>query len=396
MITEQSLADSQQKKSVKESAGDSPTRPLYLSRLSLQFFRNYTHTTLELNEKPVMITGHNGAGKTNILEAVSFLTAGKGLRKASLETIDQQNTSHNGWSVHGILQKNNREYRIGTGRDTATNKRKIHLDGDEIKQSELADITTIIWLTPQMDGIFLSSNSERRRFLDRMVYHFDPEHAKRINRYEHYIRERMQCLHQQADNHWIQIIEQHIAELSIAIAVARNETIARIQLSLEKATTIFPKATLIMEGEIEQALLKQAIKALDLEEHIMQQLLLNRSSDRLRNRTQYGVHKSTLRTLYNAKNMHAEYCSTGEQKALLLSIILAEVRAHCLFRHTVPIVLLDEVIAHLDEDFRQALFEEILQLQSQCWMTGTDANIFSSVASKVQSLHVEHSGITAS
>ncbi|MCH2036978.1 MAG: DNA replication/repair protein RecF [Rickettsiales bacterium] len=356
----------------------------YVSSLTLSNFRNYHYVNLTMTPDPVVLIGHNGAGKTNILEAVSLLTCGRGIRKAPLESLNATHTPNAIWSLHATLCNGHRHYSIGTAYDPERNKRMVKLDGNPLnKQADLADISTIIWLTPQMDGIFLESNSNKRRFMDRMVFHFDPHHSTRVNKYEHYMRERAKLLQQHADTHWIGIIEQNMAELSIAIAAARNDAITHIQNSINAYNGIFPSPLLKIEGDIEP-LLADHTPALEIEEHICRKLFEYRTKDRLNGRTFFGAHKSTLNVFYEKKQMPAEHCSTGEQKALLLSIILAETKARSAYKNVTPILLLDEVVAHLDVDYRKALCDELLAIKAQCWLTGTDRSLFKALESSAQ------------
>ena len=356
-----------------------------VSRLVLQNFRSYPSLTIETNASPVVLTGANGAGKTNILEAISYLAPGRGMRSAKLSEVD---TAGKGpWVVSANMNIDDDEHHIGTGRaegNSVRGKRVIHLNATQnVPQSELASLCTIMWQTPQMDGLFLAGSSERRRFIDRIVYHFDVLHARRVNVYEHAVRERMQLLQTGADASWLSIVEQRVAAEGVAIAVARNNVVELVASAIEQAPSAFPKAVLEMDCDTER-LLKENSSALDAEEYFIKKLFDNRSYDRRSGRTQFGTHRSDLCVLHDEKQMPAKLCSTGEQKALLLSIVLAEARAKALWRGSVPILLLDEVVAHLDETRRTALFEEIAAMKAQCWMTGTDAMLFDSIRSEAQ------------
>jgi DNA replication and repair protein RecF len=349
-----------------------------IQELTLNNFRNHHCKKIIAGDGDVVITGYNGTGKTNILEAVSFLTAGRGLRKVKLGTINRQDgsVSHE-WAVSALVDTARGEYKIGTGNlnSSDSNKRIIRIDDKTAKnQNELSEILNIIWLTPQMDRTFLDGNTARRKFFDRIVYSFDVEHASRVNKYEYYMRERIKLLTNRGDTIWIATIEQKMSEAAVAIAVARLETLERLQHVIEENDSAFPKAIMSIEGIIESII--NDYSALQLEQIFADALRNNRDKDRNLGRTTEGVHRSILHVIHNEKNIAADLCSTGEQKILLLSIIIAQAKAVSLWHNYSPILLLDEVIAHLDTTKRQALFEEVNALQLQCWMTGTDAEMF--------------------
>ncbi|MCD6035458.1 MAG: recombinase RecF [Rickettsiales bacterium] len=370
---------------------------LSVASLTLTAFRSYPFLELATEPSPVILTGPNGAGKTNVLEALSFLSPGRGLRKAVLTEIDHAlpgNQAAASWGVAATVRTSNGERKIGTGRDPASpqSKRIVRLDGETLKgQDALGSYVTVVWLTPQMDGLFLDAASARRKFLDRLVYHFDPEHAKRVNSYEYAMRERARLLQYGGDRMWLGTLEHTMAEQAIAIAIARRETVFMIQQMIDAATTPFPKADLQIEGEVEWACGEQP--ALQVEEGLKAKLHALRESDRQSGRTGAGTHRSDFVVIHRDKQMLASQCSTGEQKALLLSILLAEVRARSQWRNSVPIMLLDEVVAHLDEARRASLFDEILNLGAQCWMTGTDKSLFDAVSGRAQYLNVQEGNI---
>ncbi|MEM7617506.1 MAG: DNA replication/repair protein RecF [Pseudomonadota bacterium] len=389
-ITQQ-LIDKNSTDSQNNAQYNSDNQPYknYVSNLILSNFRNYKNISLKLSEKSVIILGNNGSGKTNILEAISLLTIGRGVRRAKFDEIENRNNDldninnyqniTNSWAIFADLHYKNNLYQIGTSYDKQQRKRLIKIDGEVInKQVELANIATILWLTPQIEGIFLASSSDKRKFLDRMVFHFDSNHISRINKYEYLMRERSKLLQSgtvlQANN-WLDIIENNMAELSIAIAVSRREIINLIQHEINKIDSIFPKSDLYITGIIDQKILEQEA-ALDIEELIKKNLYNNRQQDLYSKRTNFGIHKSSLQVIYRQKNMPAEQCSTGEQKALLLTIILAEALAISNFSGTAPILLLDEITNHLDNDFRLALFQQLTDINSQYWLTGTEDNLF--------------------
>lgn len=367
-------------------------KTLSIRKLILTHFRSYPCLELELEALPVIITGANGIGKTNILEAVSFLSPGRGLRNARLTDIDHRGQS-NPWAVASVLEAMYGECTVGTGRSPSpanerSAKRIVKIDGNIMRgQAELASLFSVIWLTPQMDPLFLQGSSERRRFLDRLVYHFDPEHARRVAVYEYAMRERAKLLQQgRKDNQWLATLESKMAEAAVAIAVARREASDILQQAILQATTPFPKALIQVEGTVEQWV--GGMTALQIEETLQKKLAETRQLDALTGRTSIGTHRSDFVVTHAEKNMPAALCSTGEQKALLLSIILAEARARAQWRQSVPVLLLDEVVAHLDGHRREALFQEILSLRAQAWITGTDAFLFEGLGTKAQYIDV--------
>jgi len=367
-----------------------------LSKIVLSNFRNYSNLSLDLSPAPVILTGANGSGKTNILEAISFLSPGRGLRSIKLDEADKilpQNQQP--WAVAAWVAYGDDEIKIGTGRDglSAANKRIVKIDGNIIRgQAELAAAFSVMWLTPQMDGLFLAASSDRRKFLDRLVYNFNPEHASLVYSYEYAMRERAKLLQENCDKSWLAVLESKMAEKSVAIAIARVDAINIIQDAIYKAPSVFPKAQIGVAGIVEEIV--GSAPALEIEAFIKQKLCDSRSNDARSGRTNIGTHRSDFLVTHLQKNMPAEFCSTGEQKALLLAIILAEARAKAQWKNNVPVLLLDEVVAHLDSERRAALFDEFLAMGAQVWMTGTDASLFSELTGKAQFLEVSGGVIT--
>lgn len=388
-----------------------------VSRLVLTNFRNYNSMALNLNVSPVVITGENGSGKTNILEAISFLSPGRGLRSIKLDEADRISEGKGGgdkgegikknsyplpltpypWAISAQIKCGSEEIQIGTGRDGASsaNKRIVKIDGDIIRgQAELAQSFSLMWLTPQMDGLFLAASSERRKFLDRLVYNFNPEHASLVYSYEYVMRERARLLQENGDASWISVLEAKMAEKSVAIAIARVDAINIIQDAIYNAPTAFPKAGLRIEGLVES--LMGTAPALEIEEFLKQKMRNSRNDDARAGRTSIGTHRSDFQVTHLQKNMPANLCSTGEQKALLLAIILAEARAKAAWKSSVPVLLLDEVVAHLDVNRRRALFEEFLSMGAQVWMTGTDESLFAELQGRAQFLKVDDGNVELS
>lgn len=380
------------------SRNDDNTTAFAVSKLILTNFRNYSDLVLELDSSPVVITGANGSGKTNILEAISFLSPGRGLRGIKLDDADKRDADEKRWpwAISSRISCGDEEIQIGTGRDisSASNKRIVKIDGNIIKgQAELAHSFSVMWLTPQMDGLFLSPSSDRRKFLDRLVYNFNPEHASLVYSYEYAVRERSRLLQENGDAAWISVLEAKMAEKSVAIAIARVDAVNIIQESIYKAPTVFPKAELSIDGYVESLVVKSP--ALEIEELLKQKIYDARRDDFRTGRTSIGTHRSDFKVTHTLKNMPAEFCSTGEQKALLLSIILAEARAKAMWKNNVPVLLLDEVVAHLDANRRAALFEEFLAMGTQVWMTGTDTSLFADLNNKAQFLQVDDGAISS-
>jgi DNA replication and repair protein RecF len=356
-----------------------------LVRVGLQDFRSYAALQLDVAAEPVVLAGPNGAGKTNLLEALSFLAPGRGMRRAKLGEIDRRGGGAWALSVH--LATADGRVQIGTGRDAASEsgeRRVVRIDGAPAKtQADLARLVSLVWLTPQMDRLFTEGASARRRFLDRLVLGFDPEHANSLAAYERAMRERLHLLRQgPADSSWLAALEETMAAQGIAIAAARREAALRINQACAANAGPFPQARLAMAGEVEAAL--GAMPALAAEDALRLRFTEQRRVDAEAGVTTYGPHRSDLLVEHVGNGMPAPQCSTGEQKALLLAILLAQARLLAAARGTAPLMLLDEVAAHLDAERRAALFAELLDLKSQAWLTGTDAALFSPLRGRAQ------------
>ncbi|PIR32217.1 MAG: DNA replication/repair protein RecF [Alphaproteobacteria bacterium CG11_big_fil_rev_8_21_14_0_20_44_7] len=358
-----------------------------LTKITLTNFRNYGSSRLEFGNLFTIITGHNGAGKTNLLEAISLLSPGRGLRSANLADIKKH--GQNEWSVVGEVGG----YKIATGLEIGRERRTVKIDSEKQSGANmLAEYVSCIWLTPQMDNIFLESNSERRRFFDRIIYNFDPEHASRVAVYENTMRERLKLLKDGInDRRWLAALEQRMAEYGIAIAAARNEVIAYLQNSLDKAKTSFPRPQITMMGVYENMLHESS--ALSCEESFVEKLKNSRDEDARNGRTNHGVHKTDFAVTHTEKNMPANLCSTGEQKALLLSITLGLARLLRERKNRTPILLLDEVVAHLDENRRKELFDELENLKTQSFLTGTENALFTGLLGNSEYVKLENSNV---
>lgn len=357
---------------------ETPAPALSVSRLRLADFRNYAQAALDLDARCVVLTGPNGAGKTNILEAVSMLTPGRGLRRAKVAEMDRVTAGPSGpisggpWSVAATLQTPTGPLDIGTGRDPESDRRIVRLDGAAQRgQTALGDFVSAVWLTPQMDRLFQDSSAERRRFLDRLIYGFDPAHAGRLNAYDKALRQRARLLREEKqDPAWLDALEAQMIERGIAISAARRAMTIRLNRACDRSDGPFPGARLNMNGTVDSWL--GAMSALEAEDRFAATLKESRQRDAEAGGATAGPHRADVTVRHLEKGLPAAQCSTGEQKALVTAIVLAHARLQQAERGAGPILLLDEVTAHLDSERRSALFETVLGLGLQAWITGTD------------------------
>ena len=364
-----------------------------ITSLTLENFRNYRALSLTLPTAPVVLRGKNGAGKTNILEALSLLSPGRGLRNARLREMDALGGGGAPWVVAARVTTSGETSLIGTGRDgdATAEKRIIKINGERIRgHASLSNHVCVQWLTPSMDQVFVEGTAARRKFLDRLVYGFVPEHANRVAAYESAMRERNRLLMDRAlaDPYWLSVLEQQMAEHAVAITLARFEFLDRLRHELVEDIAGFPRAELRLEGALE-TWIESGNAALEAEQKFAERLMTLRNSDASRGRCGEGPHRSQLIVIQRKKSMEARDCSTGEQKALLLSIVLAAARARASWCQVPPILLLDEVIAHLDVDKRAALFDLLLTTRIQAWMTGTDAADFKGLEGFSTSIEID-------
>ncbi|ADZ68442.1 DNA replication/repair protein RecF [Polymorphum gilvum] len=348
-----------------------------IERLTLTDFRNYSLLVLEPSAPLVALVGDNGAGKTNILEAISLLTAGRGLRRAALADIARLD-GPGGWAISALLRTQAGETVIGTGYTPGEAGRRVRIDGTEARSSEaLLDHLRVLWLVPSMDGLFTGPGSERRRFLDRLTLSLDPTHGRRVNDYERALRQRNRLLEEGGSAAYLDSIERQVAELGAAVALARGETVSLLQgcIDAQAATGLpFPRALLAVDGEFEVE--TQGLGASDREDRLRRMLRDGRTRDRAAGRTLCGPHRSDLVVQHAAKGIPAAQSSTGEQKALLVGLILAHADLTAAVAGMTPVLLLDEIAAHLDPGRRAALFSRLEALACQVVMTGTDAGLF--------------------
>jgi len=380
-------------------------------RLTLVNFRNYKYLRLNFEKPFIVFSGENGSGKTNILEAISFLAPGRGLRSAKLSEIKTfdflaalQTTptfiNNNGWAVSAIFERNNEEYNIGTAvesqfRETDYNenreveRRTIQINNQKLaSQNELSCYTSVVWVTPQMDRLFLGGAQNRRAFLDRIVSLFDPDHLKRLSAFDNVYHQWLQILKSgNINNMWLTSLEEQIAGIGTAIAAARLEQTYKLNDFMEKnPDDTFPDAVLELNGTIEKMLDEKP--AIYVEDFYRESLFSQRRSI-LYNDSGTGINKTDLKVVYKKKNVPANFCSTGEQKSLLLSIILSQARCLAAIRGFPPILLLDEIAAHLDDVKRDALLSKISALQTQCFLTTTNLFEFMSIKESAQFFEIK-------
>jgi DNA replication and repair protein RecF len=371
-------------------------------RLGLSSFRCYAEALLETDARPVVLTGPNGAGKTNLLEAISFLAPGRGLRQARLSAVDRRaaDGTSRAWAVAARLARPDGGIELGTGRDPGASgegeRRLVKVGGAFVAgQAALAEWLSVLWLTPQMDRLFLDGSSARRRFLDRLCYGLDAGHASRVGAYDHAVRERARLLRERgtaADPVWLGVLEEQAASLGVAIAATRRDLVARLNRVMAAAAGPFPRAALRAAGAAEDWL--EGEPALAVEDRLRAALAEARAQDAASGTTRWGPHRSDLAVALAATGMPAAECSTGEQKALLLSLVLAQARLLAAECGMTPLLLLDEVVAHLDEERRAGLFEALLGLGAQAWLTGTEAALFAGLAGRAQFFAVRAARIT--
>lgn len=354
---------------------------LFLSELTLSHYRSHRKAALALDGRPVAIYGPNGAGKTNILEAVSILSPGRGLRRASSEDMTRRPEAL-GWKVRAELCSLERLHEIETWSDGGAS-RQTRIDGKAATQLALGRIGRVLWLIPAMDRLWIEGAEGRRRFLDRATLSFQPGHGEAVLTYEKAMRERNRLLKDMVrDAHWYAALERQMAEAGAAIHRNRAEAIARLTQAQEAAETAFPTASLTL------CLPDPACEAPDEAEALQTAFADNRPRDLAAGRTLIGPHRADLAAVFTAKGVAARDCSTGEQKALLISLILANARALAQDFGAPPILLLDEVAAHLDANRRAALYDEITELGAQAFMTGTGPELFAELGKRAQYVEV--------
>lgn len=353
---------------------------LALRRLTLSHFRSHRRSDLTLDARPVVLFGPNGAGKTNLIEAVSLLSPGRGLRRAAAEDLSRR-PEQLGWRIGAELDVAGRLHEIDTRTEPGT-PRQTRIDGKAAPQVALGRLARILWLVPTMDRLWLEGAEGRRRFLDRMTLSFEPGHADAVLIYEKAMRERNRLLRDQIrDARWFGALESRMASSGTDIIRNRAHALARLAAAQTDTATAFPVAHLTLTTPDADATPESA-------PDLAAALAASRAADLRAGRSLLGPHRADLTATYAAKDMPAAQCSTGEQKALLISLILANARALAQDTGAAPILLLDEVAAHLDTTRRTALFDEICALGAQAWMTGTGPELFDALGPRAQHLEV--------
>lgn len=396
--------------------GPAPVNPIESSarsllavrQLRLTDFRNYRQLRLDCGLEPVVLVGGNGAGKTNLLEALSFLAPGRGLRRARLDEVGHRvrgeapaaGMGTTNWAVAATLDTPDGRLAIGTGLEPGrseggSSRRVVRIDGRAAaSQTVLGLHVAAVWLTPQLDRLFLDGPGERRRFLDRLVTALHPQHASDVAAYENALRQRARLLGEgNRDPHWFTALEDTMARHGVALAAARADTVHRLDAAARLGIGPFPRAALAMAGEVDGWL--DTMAALDAEDRLRATLAANRARDAEAGTTCCGPHRSDLAVRHLDLDLPAAEGSTGQQKAVLVSIALAHARLVALSRGRPPLLLLDEIAAHLDAERRTALFDEVVALGAQSWMTGTDAELFAPLRGRAQVLCVADGSIAA-
>jgi DNA replication and repair protein RecF len=366
-----------------------------VARLTLAEFRCYNAARVEARPGAVVLTGPNGAGKTNLLEAISLLSPGRGLRGVRAADFQRVGAAPDAiWGVAAIVAGPAGETLVGTGRDIGSERRVIQIDGRSGRsQAALAEVLSVVWLTPHMDRLFVEGAKSRRRFLDRLIFGFDPAHAGRVTRHDLALRQRARLLAERpGEAAWLDAVEAELATTGVSLAAARLDMVGRLAQALDAATGPFPRPVVSAQGPVEARLAREP--ALAVEDWLKQALSQNRGGDAAQGETQIGAHRGDLAVTYREKNVPAALASTGEQKAILVAIILAAARLAMAERGRTPILLLDEVAAHLDEARRQALYGEIVAMGVQAWMTGTDRALFDALGNSAQHFTIRDAHIT--
>src|SRR5512140_198570 len=374
--------------------------PSRIHRLGLTHFRNYRAASLQTGGDVVVLVGPNGAGKTNCLEAISFLSPGRGLRRATLEDV-ADNQGDGSWAVSAEVEGALGLATLGTGiepprDDGQTMSRRCRIDREPVgSASAFGDHLRMVWLTPSMDGLFMGSASERRRFFDRLVLAIDSEHSSRVSALDRSLRSRNRLLEvRNYDDHWCDAIERETAELAVAVAATRGQTATRLAAMLRARgqAAAFPSARIMLDGWMENALGSEPATA--VEDRYRQILRDGRARDAAAGRTLDGPHLTDLQVIYAPKNMPARDASTGEQKALLIGLVLAHANLVAEMTGITPLLLLDEVVAHLDPERRTALCIELARLGAQVWMTGADPAASTDIRASSEIFDVDAGRIT--
>ncbi|MCB2053484.1 MAG: DNA replication/repair protein RecF [Geminicoccaceae bacterium] len=369
------------------TSGRSAATTAAVTSLRLTDFRNYRRLEIRPAGGPVVLTGANGAGKTNLLESLSLLAPGRGFRRAALTDLDRDGGGP--WRMEVEVAAADGPLVLRSGRDPASDKRSIHLFDQPLRtQGVLSGLFGVGWLVPSMDRLFDEASSGRRRFLDRLVPAVQPDHATRVAAYERAMRERAAVLREGAgDAVWLSALERRMAEPAVAIAAARLELVAALNTQLETPSIDLPRVRLAVAGEVEAAL--GTLSARDVEQRLRADLAASRARDSALGGAAHGTHRSDLAVRDAERDEAAARCSTGRQKAMLLAIVLAEARLRRACTGQAPVLLLDEVAAHLDARKRTGLCATLIELGVQAWLTGTDRSLFEALEGRAQFYSVD-------
>ncbi len=365
---------------MKQSAPEAPPPPRYISRLQLTAFRSYESAVFETDCAFIALTGPNGAGKTNLIEAISLVSPGRGLRGVPFDQLQRQGSSMP-WAVAATIMTPAGPAAIGTGMVPGRPSRRVRINGANAPSvEEMSAYVRLLWLTPAMDGLFTGPAANRRRFLDRLVMTLIPDHARSVTGFEKAMRQRNRLLEENADPDWIGALEVQMAEFAAALHFARADSLAHLQrLAATGLSEAFPVPTLALEPLFSPPVASgdaDLASSSALEAALLDHWAGQRGRDRAAGRTLTGPHRTDLLVTHAQKSMPARLCSTGEQKALLIGLVLAHARLVSNMTGITPILLLDEVAAHLDPGRRRALFAALGELNTQVWMTGTDPHLF--------------------
>ena len=367
-----------------------------IRRLTLSNFRSYHAAQIELGQAgPVVLTGANGAGKTNLIEAISMLAPGRGLRRATMEEL-AFSEGDGAWAVSAEIEGMLGLATLGTGIDPPAGEdsapsRICRIDREAVSSAAaFADHLRVVWLVPAMDPLFNGPASERRRFLDRLVLAVDAQHSSRVAALERSLRSRNRLLEDAvSDSHWLDAVEHETAEVAVAVAAARAETVGRLAGALaggRDQAPEFPLAEIALDGWMEKLLPYHS--AIEIEDRYRALLKDNRARDAAAGRTLDGPHLSDLSVSHAGKGIAASEASTGEQKALLIRLVLAHAGLIKDMTGFAPLLLLDEIIAHLDPTRRAALYDALANLGAQVWMTGADPAAFGDIVGRAQVFEV--------
>ena len=360
----------------------------YISRLRLSAFRNYQAAGLDLDWRHVALVGANGAGKTNLLEAVSLLSPGRGLRRATFDELAARDADAP-WAIAATIETPDGPADIGTGAGVADGPRRVRINGANARTvEEMSAYLRVLWLTPAMDGLFTGPASERRRFLDRLVTTLIPGHSASVSAYEKSMRHRNRLLEENREARWIAAVEQQMAAEAGAIHFARADSLAHLQQLIDEAMgeRDFPAARLALTPLFADE--HEPVSSSALEAELRDRWAAARIVDRAAGRTTFGPHRIDFEVTHAQKHMPAALGSTGEQKALLIGLILAHARLVARMTGITPFLLLDEIAAHLDPDRRAALFAALDGLGTQCFLTGTDPVLFEALGNRAQVVRV--------